>query len=229
MKLKTIGVIGSACILSLAAQTANAQWRTIYQNNFESRTLGTEWSLNARTVSNGEAFTVFNGNYANENIKLNLTPVAEPGRGVGSGLPGAGGPMYRLTFDLYIIDTWDGEEASWGVDKLGVAVNGENLFLESFSNHNLQRQSMRTPDVWGRKLGFSEPWNDSIYRAVSMDFRLPADSTRLTVKWYDLGLQGNGDETWGIDNVNIEYNPIPAPGALALTLAFPLLSRRRRA
>lgn len=227
--MKTTTALLTACAIATACGQANAQWRTIYQNNFESRTLGTEWSTNARTVSNGEAFTVFNGNYANENIKLNIAPVVEPGRGVGSGVGSpSSGPTYRLTFDLYVIDTWDGDEPNWGVDKLGVAVNGNNIFLESFSNHNLTNQTMRQPDVWGRKLGFSEPWNDAIYRAVTLDFQVPSDVTRITIKWFDLGLQAEGDETWGIDNINVSYNPVPAPGAVATLLALPALSRRRR-
>lgn len=217
--------------LPLLACAAQAQWRTLYQNDFEAREFGYEWSSNTRLESWYPTFTNFNGNYSTEFTQLTLPAVPrEPGR---TGSPGGtGGSIdgtYRVKFDLYVIDSWDGSERTFGTDRLQVLVNNLSRFDHTFSNHNQAWQSFSAPVASRRNLGFNDQWADAIYRDITIDIPASTVTDRLAIRWQDTGLQGTNDESWGIDNINVSYNPIPAPGLPAAALAsLALVTTRRR-
>jgi hypothetical protein len=66
-----------------------------------------------------------------------------------------------------------------------------------------------------RNLGFGGN-ADAIYRAVTVDFT--ATGTTASVQFSDEGLQGIGDESWGLDNVQVA--PVAAPGSPVFTDTF---------
>jgi len=224
----------AASILAATGGAANAQWRMLYQNDFEAREFSYEWSSNTRLESWYPSFTTFNGNYSSEFTQLTLRAVPRDGgrngqTGDGSGGGSGDGGMYRIKFDLYIIDSWDGSERTYGVDRLQVLANTRSIFDNTFSNHNRANQSFSAPQTGGRNLGFHDGWNDAIYRNITLEIPTSAVGDRLVVRWQDTGLQGVNDESWGIDNVEVSYNPVPTPGTGAAALAAAgLLSRRRR-
>ncbi len=151
----------------------------------------------------------------------------------GGGDGGGGAPynLYTLEFDLYVIDSWDGE-GKYGPDVFEVRANSGVIFHETFSN-GLKPQSFRPPDVGPTHLGYSSSFKDSIYRDISVSFQLPEGSQKLSLTFEGIGLQGLVDESWGIDNITVSYQVvngmIPAPGTLAPgAAAVALLARRRR-
>ncbi len=226
----------------LASNLASAQSRILYQNSFEAREIGSEWSSNTRLESWYPSFSTFNGNYSSEYTELTLR--ARPpgstgdsgGGGTGGGDGGSGGSggggtyyytLYTVTFDFYAIDSWDGNDTRYGKDRLMVTVNGRSLMNDTFSNHAGVGQSFRAPDIGGRDLGFDDRWADSIYRRVSLDFTVP-DGEAMHIRWADGGLQGRNDESWGIDNVMVTSRTVPGPGGLTALGVCGLMARRRR-
>ncbi len=93
----------------------------IYSSNFENGA-GTEWSDRTTDESVPGVFTEFLGRFSGGGSTLNVT--TDPGA------------QYRLEFDFYAIDSWDGEATSAGPDVLNIFVNGAQQFRESFSNYS---------------------------------------------------------------------------------------------
>lgn len=226
----------------------------IYSNTFESGTLGPEWSKNAALAST-PAFTTFMGRKANETIRLTVpvplratsssdngddgdddsggdTGGGGGGNGGGNGGGGGGGPSYRVyraAFDLYTIDSWDGTNGAYGPDLFEVLVNGSLAFSETFATGHVLTQTYRAADVGPVHLGFSPAYTDAIYRQIAIEFTLPEGASVMTLDFRGRNLQPIQDESWGIDNVNISYTVVPAPGPTALGVIGVLcLGRRRR-
>lgn len=196
---------------------ASGQPIMMYSQDFQSG-LGSGWSSNAAVViENG--FTQFLGRLSwSEVVTLGLPqPAAAAGNEV----------VYNVTFDLYAIDSWDGDDVNHGPDRFEVAANGVMLLSETIANvHTMQ--SMREPDVARVHIGFNENWVDSIYRDISLSFTVPQGQP-ITLSFQSLGLLTMSDESWGIDNVQVTYEVVPAPaGAAVLALAGLVSVRRRR-
>ncbi len=204
----------------LAAAAAGADATQLYSNNFETGFPESAWSSNA-LLTQSTPFTKFMGRYSmtdSVTLTLNAPSAAalQPGQSY----------QYNVKFDLYIIDSWDGYEPTYGEDRFMVYTNGTQIFNETFANqHNMQ--SFRAPDVGPAPMDFNS-YSDSIYRGISLNFGAPGAST-LSIKFRGQVMQGLTDESWGIDNVHVSYQIVPAPaGAAALGLAGLFMSRRRR-
>lgn len=230
-------VIGAVAAVGLAA-AAHAQPQSLYFENFEGGPIGPEWSANSGITQAWPAFTNFNGRYSGGYTRLTLTQPngGQPGGVGGSGDGGGGGGdgggagqwlQYTATFDFYAIDSWDGSNQVYGEDHFKIAANGVTIFDETFGNQPGSTQTFRAPDIGGTNISFDDRWNDSIYRQISVAFTVPMVEP-LTLTWFDGGLQGLADESWGIDNVRITYETVPAPGAAGLAGCALALLRRRR-
>ena len=140
---------------------------------------------------------------------------------------------YTLRFDFYTIDSWDGDYRDHGPDRFEVRLDAqgmatETLMRDTFAN-NHPYQTFRQPDIARQQLGFNAAWVDSIYREISLDFTLPNDAESFSLTFQGVGLQSLNDESWGIDNVSINYRAVPAPSTLtAGGLLLALTARRRR-
>ena len=80
-------------------------------------------------------------------------------------------------------------------------------------------------------------WRGSAFGGVRGRTELPGYVERAqrgeipldTFITHTMGLQDINDESWGLDNVSVATNAVPAPGALALAgVGLGLLARRRR-
>lgn len=121
----------------------------------------------------------------------------------------------RISFDLYILKSWDGNSPQYGPDELRVALaNGPSLIDSSFSNnHKVDRQGSYQ-DYPAKKskpqaaaasvntLGY-QFFGDSIYR---LEFTVPHDRDTLELDFSSQLFEGKGtdDESWGIDNIRVE-------------------------
>lgn len=208
------------CALSCAmAGGLRADPIEIYANDFEQGTPGAEWGAN-KTVTKAPVFGRFLGRYSQfDSVKLKLA--------VPEALPQGRPVQYSVTFDLYCIDSWDGSEPEYGKDTFQVLVDGAAWFNETFANvHNIQ--TYREPDVGRAHLGFNEAWMDSIYRSITVPFTVDEWREDFSISFRSRNLSAMGDESWGIDNVTVSYEVVPAPGAAVLLGLGTLGLRARR-
>lgn len=158
-----------------------------YTTDFESGA-GSEWSDSTVDATHPGVFTKFAGRYSNHAQTLTLTGLTA-------------GQSYVVNFDLYVIDTWDGDA---GGDSFIVEANGEQLFRHTFANYNgnppSSTQSYPAEPLGGRQLlGFWEPYVDAIYPGVRVRFTPSGTTAEITFR--GTSLQDISDESWGIDNV----------------------------
>lgn len=242
---KTQGVVLSAlCSILGAAGMAQAQQGTLFYDTFEESTMRPQWSVGSRLETWTPIFSGFNGRYSNGHTTLTLTqpdvglnPIGVtgvPGGGGGGGGGGGDPPPpegrwieYTLRFDFFCLDSWDGSNTVYGRDWFHVLTNNTVGFRETFANQTGAIQTFREPNVGRSQLGYHDVFLDSIYRNVGFNFTVPLNQP-LVITWADEGLQGLNDESWGIDNVRVEYRVVPAPGALALFGGAASLALRRR-
>lgn len=171
----------------------------VYENDFSS-SAGPEWNSQALATSpSGERYL---GNFANGAARLSL-----------SNLPS----HTRLTveIDLYIINTWGGNDPNFGPDFITVSIDGATLLTTTFSNEPEHRQAYPDPYPTGdnpagsgasatNSLGYpaGDPgeFGDATYRLV-----FEVDHTAATVMFLiaATNLQPFPDEYWGLDNVRV--------------------------
>ncbi len=184
---------------------------TVHFNDFESEA-GPAWSTQEIASPPGENATRFLGRFSeDQNAALTLTDLPKHTR-------------LRVTFDLHIIQTWDGENTTWGPDRWIASVDGRELIRTSFSNadwNNYQyfqnfpgllaseRFNHRTGADRIDTLNFENtdegnerlPLRDATYQ-LRMTIAHSADTAELVFR--GSGLQELSDESWGIDNIRVE-------------------------
>lgn len=213
---------------ALLLNATASQAAVLYENDFQTAA-GSEWSQT--TLQNAPTPYSFGprsflGEFGNDTVSLNLSGLTPH-------------DSLLLTFDLYLIRTWDGSSSGttfdYGNDSFKVSVgNGPVLLDKTFSNGNPAGQSFGpaaiNPQFTGAaetySLGYVVPGSilaepqvmDSVYR---MSFAFAHNTDLLTLNFSGYGLQSLGDESWGLDNVQVSM--IPEPG-IAPMLAFGLLT-----
>ncbi|RMH14392.1 MAG: PEP-CTERM sorting domain-containing protein [Planctomycetota bacterium] len=243
-----------ACAVAALAAPALADFVTVYENDFSTRQqVGSEWVTNPDWNS-APNFGQFLGRFGQETQTLLLRafhpdgggdgggggddPGGGPGGGGSGGSGGSGGPSgggrnsidYTLVFDLFIIDSWDGGFAgAYGPDYFDVAVNGHNVFHEALHSVRVE-QNFATPDIGPRHLGFNPDYVDSIYRDVTLHFSLTQDVETLRIDFTGSPSSWSlDDESWGLDNVRLYAQSVPAPGSAMLAgIGLAILGKRRR-
>lgn len=162
-----------------------------YFTDFETGA-GPEWMLPNTDNTESLGFTRFLGRLGNSLQALMLTNL----------IPGQ---SYTLGFDLYVMDTWDGDSG----DYVNVAVNGTQVFHHTFANYNGEPpDSSQTyagrPDEGRANFGFSPSYVDAIYRNVEIQF---IASNAVTVMAFSgQGLEDINNESWGLDNVGVRLS-----------------------
>jgi RHS repeat-associated protein len=163
--------------------TPNVPQQLVYSNDFETLA-GAEWSSN-QVEGSVPALTKFLGRFGNdpETLTLDTTP----------------GETYKLNFDFYTIDSWDGTSGS---DYFNVAIDGTQVFHNSFSAFSANDQTFRAPDRL-ENFGFAPyaNWPEGIYRGIPLTFTATGNTTKISFAGSNLSPQY--DESWGIDNVRV--------------------------
>ncbi|MBL8761992.1 MAG: hypothetical protein JNL50_11895 [Phycisphaerae bacterium] len=215
--------------LLAAGLGASASAEIVYSNNFESSGWMPEWTSNARSTTPISGRT-FLGEFNNDAVRLNLGDLTAH-------------TEVTLSFDFYAIRTWDGN--TWpGPDNFAVRVVGGDTILDTTfvvsEPENWRTQSypaptgqgeyaQRTGAVENNTLGYT--WKGIACDAVwHMDLTFAHTGPYLALDFIGSGLQPIDDESWGLDNVQVSVNSVPAPGALALAGlgAASALRRKRR-
>ncbi|MCX5634134.1 MAG: PEP-CTERM sorting domain-containing protein [Phycisphaerae bacterium] len=210
----------------LTAGTTNAG--VIYSNDFES-VVGSEWS-NASTDITPADGRRFLGQFANDDfvtLSLDNLPSHE---------------FITVSFDLFVIQSWDGTSPDWGPDIWQLSVNnGPVLMRTTFSNTGEDGHLQSYPGSYSgseeypaytgaseiNTLGY-EFYGDSAY---SLSFTFKHSDSSLALNFAGFGLQDISDESWGMDNMTVavaEFN-IPEPATIGiLSLSVLGLIRKRK-
>jgi hypothetical protein len=165
----------------------------------------------------------------------------------------SGGNTIDLTFNLAIIDTWDGTNASWGSpDYFNYALDGNVIFSETFINYaNLNSQTYHgsAPITWGSSnfAMYNSYHPDSAYMITLSGLTSAAGSHTLSFFASGSGWQGSynpshpewipnpWDESFAVDNIRVSYQDnvsVPEPSTiLLLGIGFlgMVTSKRRKA
>ena len=160
-----------------------------YAATFESGTAGSEWASSAVVTSATQ--TKFTGPFGNatQGVRLNTTA----------------GVTYTVTFDAYMMASWDGSGTGSAPDYFVVRADGAALgrwthMMAANTNTNFSWPDI--PEIFtGNYYSGNAGWPDALYRRVSLDFTATGSQTYLT--WTGENLQGWSDEGWGIDNVMV--------------------------
>lgn len=222
-------VAAALSLLTAAASSASAA--IAYSNDFETP-VGSEWSSTATDVTPAGARR-FLGQFNNDLVTLSLT-----------GLPAH--DTVSISFDLFILQSWDGNSQNNGPDRWGcgyadniLGIGGTPLLDTSFSNTEEAGQTQDYPNAFGaginntggtgssefNTLGYSY-FGDAVY---SLTFTFPHSAADIYFGFVATGLQGINDESWGLDNVRVETRGVPAPTTITtLALAGLAALRRRR-
>ena len=203
--------------VSAGKQTAPPPAPTGTSDTFENgiASLNNSWSLNMLATSPGStkmAPTSYLGRLLNEQVALSVP---------------AGKTSVTVSFDLYIIGTWDGAgQQGFGGDRWQIEVsrNGgarENVFHTSFSNQATKPQNFpkqidggTNPNGRGayalNALGY--PKASGKFDAGDATYRLtytvanPSGGPLVFYFHTTTPLQDLSDESWGLDNVTVGGN-----------------------
>ncbi|MGA2916458.1 MAG: PEP-CTERM sorting domain-containing protein [Sedimentisphaerales bacterium] len=218
----TVVLVGIA--LTLTAGTSYAG--VVYSNDFES-VVGSEWSNTSTDVTPADGRR-FLGQFACDDavsLSLNNLPVHQ---------------SVTVSFDLYVIQSWDGTSPDWGPDVWQLSLgDGTVLLNTTFSNTGDDGHMQSYPGSYSSEeeypaytgaseintLGY-EFYGDSVY---SLSFTFAHTNSSLALNFAGFGLQDMGDESWGIDNITVAVNSasVPEPATIGI-LSFGALSLIRR-
>ncbi|HWL95629.1 MAG TPA: VCBS repeat-containing protein [Phycisphaerae bacterium] len=162
---------------------------TPYATDFQGA-VGAEWT--ATTSTTNATYSKFLGRFYRDKVRLalNTTP----------------GQTYTLSFDLYTIDSWDGNHATWGPDDFVVKADCAEIFRKSFVHETLTNdQSYPYPYDQAGNYAFNASYQDGMFRCVEAVFTATHPTTLLTFSADFVDSPSSIDnESWGIDNVSVK-------------------------
>jgi PKD repeat protein len=212
----------TACLRSMDSLRSDTRiFEQFYYTDFHDGA-GAGWSSSSTqtTPSDGNRFL---GAFNNQQVTLNL-----------SGIPNHN--TLKVEFDLYIIRSWDGNSETVGPDFWDLQIDDVSYVHTTFSNNPdcvqsypdnySSTHSPHTGAVMIDSLGYGAGlWGDAVYHLV---FEITHYDSALLLQFSAENLQGEGDETWGLDNVSVscenclvaDFSASPTEGTVPLTVYF---------
>ncbi|MFZ4796122.1 MAG: PKD domain-containing protein [Bacteroidia bacterium] len=183
-------------------------YTTTYTNNFSS-SIGSEWTFPAIVPVNVPTLKSYNGGsvlgyLSNQQAVFNKT-----------GIPTH--DFITIEFDLYIHDTWDGNSTLSGPDMWSMTVDGVNKINTTFCNETWNSTTQSYPnDFSASNPSFSSSITHVLPTAcnfgggsLSAKYHIiktiPHTSASLNVILEAMGLENVCNESWSIDNFEVQY------------------------
>jgi len=216
---------------SLAVLPFSASAQVNYSEGFQGA-VGAEWSssliIDAQVSVNRRAL----GDFGNDTVTLTLSGFTP-------------GVSASLAFDLYILNSWDGESFGTGPDGFTAQIDGSNVVNATFTNldeqSGHQSYSATTPLGGAFVPAYTDAdeidtldasyYGNSVYKfggGHNPGFSFVPSTSTVVFSFAGSNLQGLADESWAIDNVSV-IQSIPEPSTwAALGLGAIVAIRRRR-
>lgn len=221
--VKTLKRIATSLLLVSCIHSAVAE--TVFSSNFDSK-IPTQFDVGTATLTGVQGYAglgpignQFGGSFLRSPTGNMVTLTL-------NGLPTH--TSLSLGFLFAAIDSLDGTGTFPSGDFFHVTLDGNTIFRESFANATPDQVQSYVPpaDVeLARRvdLGFSGPggfYTDSAYNLgadpIFSNIAHTASSVILTFQIEGVGIQDLNDESWAMDNLHVEANPIPLPGSALL-------------
>ncbi|BBM86499.1 hypothetical protein [Candidatus Uabimicrobium amorphum] len=188
-------------VYSQASDRENQTWA--YTKTFEGK-VGPEWSsAKTSTTPSGRKFL---GQFSKNGVTLSLNDLPPHSQ-------------VTISFELFIMSSWDGNSKEWGPDIWELSVkDGPTLLHTTFSNSGIQafpqnypggKNIARSGASENNTLGYVFRYGgkrhpaDSVYR-LKYTFSHTEDSVMFQFSGIDL--QGVHDESWGLANVAVHLD-----------------------
>ena len=126
----------------------------------------------------------------------------------------------HINFDLYIMDSWDGNSGTYGQDYFGFTVDGvEHKW--TFDNFEYSDETNSVPADSTGNFNSINNWGfiDRYFNDYSGGFTYAHSSSDLALTFFGQGLQGNSDESWRVEDLIVQTNadaPVPEPSTMLL-------------
>ncbi len=212
-----INVILLLCFLGITS-VASAASLEIYNNDFQT-SAGSEWTdATIATSQNGSEKFLGTDRYgfgAGTNT-LTLSAIAAH-------------TSVTVDFDLYIIRSWDGNgPAGGGADRWQFSADGTALLDTTFANYAGAGNTQSYPDPYSAGSSYAPRtgayenghlgwgtgnWGDATYR---LSFTFDHTAPDLSLAFIGLQNQHRRDEGWGLDNIKVTIEAVPAPTTISL-------------
>jgi hypothetical protein len=236
--VKSLAFLGAwLCLAAAPAPATASTFYTDFSIGIPTEMSGSanQWESVQGYAGLGTGSAVFSGDFLRNESGGYGTP-ATPTVLTLTGLPAH--TSVSLGFLLAVIDSWDGNSNDIisgypvGPDFFNVRVrDGNNIwsFSATFSNFSGNTQSYSGVKLGNgfSQRGFNSSWEDSAYdMGLDPVFQnIPHTADTLIVEWFASGAGWQGknvvfgtthDESWAIDNVRVDLNPVPLPSTALL-------------
>jgi hypothetical protein len=212
-------ILLTVVLLGLSGQASAVQ---VYFNDF-STSVGPELSATSgplliATAPSSEQFLGTDAQYGLTNNTVTLSLAALPSH-----------TNLSLSFDLYIIHSWDGNSSVSGPDHWKYDIQGQTVLDTTFSNispslglgpsYN-QSYPSNYPGSFPAQTGATNVGGlgyDNYLGQYGTDatdhltYSLPHTASTVTINFQAWNLQTIDDESWGLDNVKVEVSGVPVP------------------
>jgi hypothetical protein len=180
-------------------------YSNLYSNNFETA-IGAEFTFSTDSLLNVPTIQTYNGQkvlgyLANQQIIFNQASLPTH-------------DFVKVDFDLYIHDSWDGNDLFVGQDKWKMTVNGNNVINTTFSNFayrtqaypgNLPTVNASTTEAVANNLpNVCNLGGGAPSTKYHISKTIPHTANNLNIVLEALGLEELCNESWSIDNFNIQ-------------------------
>jgi PKD repeat protein len=190
---------------------------TLNASNDFQNAVGSAWTFPAITPANEPTIQEYNGDSVLGFLTNQQAIYSQNGL--------APHQYVKVEFDLYLHDTWDGNDAFTGVDSWKMDIDGNSVINTTFSNFGYRTQSYPDnapsthPNFTGAvnsslparcNLGGGAP--TSKYRISKI---VPHNSSSISIVLEAMGLEEICNESWSIDNFELSLGMGSAPTSSA--------------